>query len=221
MYCGNCKNELSDNDKVCTNCGIEVGKGIKFCKFCGDEVKGNAKFCVKCGKLLDINNTEKKSNNYTDTKYNNTFNEDKNKKIYCRNCSSEMSKDAIVCVKCGVKKGKGNNYCGFCGGKTNENAAICVSCGASLKNNKIDNLIGVNSKSKLIAVLLCVFLGTLGIHRFYVGDNSTGFVLLALTLGGFLTCGITTFISFIWVVVDLILIIIDKITDENGVPLEW
>ncbi|RDC49027.1 TM2 domain-containing protein [Acinetobacter sp. RIT592] len=72
-----------------------------------------------------------------------------------------------------------------------------------------------------MAVILCILFGTMGIHRFYVGDNTEGFILLALTLGGIVTCGITTIISGIWVIVDLIFIIIDKITDENGEPLQW
>lgn len=79
----------------------------------------------------------------------------------------------------------------------------------------------MTKKSKLIATILCLLLGTMGLHRFYVGDNSQGFVILALTLAGFLTCGITTMVSCIWVVVDFILIILDKITDENGQPLQW
>ena len=39
-------------------------------------------------------------------------------------------------------------------------------------------------KSRLIALLLCVFVGGLGIHRFYVGKIGTG-VLWLLTAGCF------------------------------------
>ena len=41
-------------------------------------------------------------------------------------------------------------------------------------------------KSRLVALLLCIFLGGLGIHRFYVGKTGTG-ILMILTGGG---CGI-------------------------------
>ena len=40
-------------------------------------------------------------------------------------------------------------------------------------------------KSKLTAILLCYFLGNLGIHRFYLGYTLIGIIQL-LTFGGFL-----------------------------------
>ena len=57
-------------------------------------------------------------------------------------------------------------------------------------------------KSKLISILLCFFLGSLGIHRFYLGYTIIGVIQL-LTFGGFL----------IWVIVDLIRLIIGSLKD--------
>lgn len=34
----------------------------------------------------------------------------------------------------------------------------------------------MNAKSKMVALLLCIFLGGLGIHRFYVGKIGTGII---------------------------------------------
>ena len=50
-------------------------------------------------------------------------------------------------------------------------------------------------KSRLVAFLLCFFLGELGIHRFYVGKVGTG--LLWLFTAGFL--GIGTLVDFIMI----------------------
>lgn len=64
-------------------------------------------------------------------------------------------------------------------------------------------------KSGIVALLLCFFVGFLGIHRFYVGKVGTG-ILQIITFGGF----------GIWVLVDLIMIILGKFEDSNGVALK-
>lgn len=55
---------------------------------------------------------------------------------------------------------------------------------------------GLDDNEMLIAALLCIFLGGLGIHRFYLGYTTIGIIQL-LTGGG---CGI-------WVIIDLIRIL--------------
>ena len=62
-----------------------------------------------------------------------------------------------------------------------------------------------SEKNWVVALLLCIFLGELGIHRFYVGKIGTG--IIYLLAGGLFGIG--------WVV-DLILIIVGKFKDEEG-----
>jgi TM2 domain-containing membrane protein YozV len=68
----------------------------------------------------------------------------------------------------------------------------------------------MSEKSNLAALLLCLFLGILGIHRFYVGKIGTG-VLQLLTIGGL----------GIWALIDLIIIAVGKFTDGEGNTLQW
>ena len=63
----------------------------------------------------------------------------------------------------------------------------------------------MNAKSKMVALLLCIFLGGLGIHRFYVGKIGTGIIWL-LTGGCF----------GIGYIVDIVMIATGKFTDKAG-----
>ncbi len=63
-------------------------------------------------------------------------------------------------------------------------------------------------KSRLVTLLLCVFLGVIGVHRFYAGKIGTG--LLWLFTGGLFGIGF---------VVDIILIATGSFTDQYGYPI--
>ena len=64
----------------------------------------------------------------------------------------------------------------------------------------------LSDKSKLVAGLLQLFLGTLGIGRFYLGYTGLGVAMLLLS---WLTCGI-------WPLVDAILILLGRVPDSDG-----
>jgi TM2 domain-containing membrane protein YozV len=65
---------------------------------------------------------------------------------------------------------------------------------------------GVSDKGFVPTLILCLLLGGLGVHRFYVGKVGTG-ILTILTLGGGLG---------IWPLIDLIVIATGKFTDKQG-----
>lgn len=77
---------------------------------------------------------------------------------------------------------------------------------------------GLTGGDKLIAILLCIFLGFIGVHRFYLGYIVSGIVYIALFIAAVVffgwilgaigwACGI---ILFALIIIDLIFLILDK-----------
>lgn len=66
----------------------------------------------------------------------------------------------------------------------------------------------MSEKSRTVDLLLCLFLGCFGVHRFYEGKIGTG-ILWLCTLG---LAGVGT-------LVDLIMILCGKAKDKNGLPI--
>ena len=101
-------------------------------------------------------------------------------------------------------------YCSQCGAQLVDEAVVCPHCGCAVAPTKTVDP-NASPKSRLIALLLCVFVGGLGIHRFYVGKIGTG-VLWLLTAGCF----------GIGALVDLIMIACGTFTDSDGNPVtDW
>lgn len=139
--------------------------------------------------------------------------------MYCRDCGQLVPNDSLKCAKCGTQKGLGDNYCYKCGTRLKEhNVEFCELCGAKLNYN-IDQVNG-KIKNKLIAGLLALFLGGMGVHRFYLGYITIGVVQLVLWILGYFTGGLTWIITEIWAIVECILIFVGKIKDSSGNSLE-
>lgn len=109
--------------------------------------------------------------------------------MYCKNCGKPMVNEAVVCVSCGVPKGVGANFCWNCAAQCNPMAAVCTNCGVQL-----NSVGGLSDKSKMVAGLLGIFLGSVGIHRFYLGFTTIGIIQIVVTL---VTCGIGSLWGFI------------------------
>lgn len=66
-------------------------------------------------------------------------------------------------------------------------------------------IVDKSEKGYVPMILLCFFLGGLGVHRFYAGKIGTG-ILMLITLGGF----------GIWTIVDFIIIVLGNFKDSEG-----
>lgn len=109
-------------------------------------------------------------------------------------------------------------FCKHCGGQIPEDAVVCTLCGRQVEqmlqnqpsiviNNENNNTntntntttvpaVMGNAKKKSTALLLCIFFGYLGAHRFYEGKAATG-ILWALTGGLFLIGWIIDLLSLL------------------------
>src|SRR4051812_4530798 len=100
-------------------------------------------------------------------------------------------------------------FCRACGKQIHNTAIACPGCGATAA--PVSAPTSATDKRILPAALLCVFLGMLGVHRFYVGKIGTG-ILQLLTFGGL----------GIWALVDMIFIVTSNFRDGDGEKItQW
>jgi hypothetical protein len=86
-------------------------------------------------------------------------------------------------------KGIDEKYCESCGSIIKIAAEICPKCGVRQRQAE------GSGTDWLTTLLLCIFLGGFGAHRFYSGSIGIGVAQLC-TLGG---CGIWAFVDFIMI----------------------
>lgn len=117
--------------------------------------------------------------------------------MYCTNCGILLDDDAVFCPNCGCKVGRH--------AKHDRNIMDDFSYYA-YENRR--------PKNRILAGLLALFFGTLGIHNFYLGYTKKGVAQIVLTVFSF---GI---ISGIWAIVDAVLLFSGRTqTDAYGWPL--
>lgn len=97
-------------------------------------------------------------------------------------------------------------FCAKCQKEMDDEAVVCTSCGCALEKSC--------QKSWVTTILLCIFLGGFGAHRFYTGHFATAVTQLILTL-----TVMGAFITGIWVIYDLVMIILKKFETADGSPL--
>lgn len=129
--------------------------------------------------------------------------------IRCPECEKEVSEKAISCPNCGYVFEK-MKFCKFCGSRIPIDSVVCVKCGRQVENagsgadgitiNNVSNASSSASASstqqsvrkerekkevnRITALLLCIFLGYFGAHKFYEGNVGMG-VLYMFTFGLF------------------------------------
>ena len=105
-----------------------------------------------------------------------------------------------------VTKGVDEKFCSSCGAVIKMAAEICPKCGvrqkAAMSSGGDAN---ASPKSRTTTLLLCIFLGGFGAHRFYTGRPGLG-ILQIVTL-----CGLC-----VWWILDFIFILTGSLKDVEG-----
>lgn len=117
-----------------------------------------------------------------------------------------------------------SRFCTNCGQEVDDSVNFCINCGKKINNevqtevNKINRSNTFNPKNKIAAGLLGIFLGTFGVHNFYLGYTKKAVAQLLITV---LSFGSLSFISSTWGIVEGIMILTGSINnDGNGNPLD-
>ena len=109
--------------------------------------------------------------------------------MFCKNCGVQMNENQAICINCGVKAGDGDRFCYNCGQEMTPGATVCLHCGVAAKKAG-GNL---NGQDKVVMILICLFLGGLGIHNFMMGETKKGVFKIIMSL----CCGIGGILALI------------------------
>jgi TM2 domain-containing membrane protein YozV len=179
---------------------------MMFCRACGREIDELAELCPECG----VTPTEG----------------DK----HCHSCGNETKPEAEFCVKCGAKLAKPTAQetpeAPAEPKEVPEETAAAAGVGEVLEQVAPVQGVGeVSQKSRLASTLLALFLGWLGIHRFYLGKTGTAVIMLVLGALGLATVwfgiGIVFLVAvWVWQLIDFVFAVAGLMKDKEGKPIK-
>lgn len=105
---------------------------------------------------------------------------------FCKHCGKQIAEAAVICPHCGcqVEEMKKAEQPSIVINNANTNSNV---------NTNVNGGRGGRERNKWVALLLCLFLGFLGAHKFYEGKGGMG-LLYIFTFGLF---GIGLIVDFI------------------------
>ena len=206
MFCSKCGKEILSGNNVCEHCGAEVEE-LDMSKYITTEEVNNQGYENQSYSNQDYNanNQGYENQSYINQDYN------ANNQGYENQSYSNQDYNA---------NNQGYENQSYSNQDYNNNQGYNNQQYTNQGYNNYQG--GAEQKSKLAAGLLAIFVGSLGIHNFYLGYTNKGLIQILVTLiGGIVTCGISAVAMQIWAIVEGIQILTGSINvDANGVPLK-
>lgn len=111
---------------------------------------------------------------------------------FCKHCGAKIAEAAVICPQCGCQVEEM---------KKAEQPSIVINNANTNTNTNTNTInaaaLGVRTKNKWVAFFLCLFLGYLGVHKFYEGRVGLGIVYLItfglFGIGWFIDCLVLLF----------------------------
>lgn len=135
------------------------------CPECGKEVSDKAASCPSCG--APLNNLK-----------------------FCKHCGEKIDKECIICPRCGKQVEQLESFSGkniVINNNNNNNSSSSSSASASASAVAMATQVAyMRGKpiNKWVSLVLCIFLGMFGAHKFYEGKSGMG-ILYIFTVGLF------------------------------------
>ncbi len=178
-----------------------------YCKQCGKPTNNNQDLCDECLAKTNANNaqgqpfvTTAQETNSTHNEQNNNFNNNYTTPNYNQTQQNNYNQ----------QYNNGYNQQSNYNQQYNNNSQQYNNNGYSGSQNNMQ-------KSKIAAGMLGIFLGSLGVHNFYLGYTGKAVAQLLITL---ISCGTLAVVSAIWGLIEGVMILTGSInTDADGNPL--
>ena len=155
---------------------------MRHCPKCGYPITEKAKFCPHCGFNQDV-----------------VFSHP-----VCPSCGADRIPSDVFCDQCGEKLPDvgGFRVCENCGDFTPIEFSHCVNCGAnpSASSHRLKLSVPAD-RDPFVALILCLFLGLFGMHRFYLDDVVAGRMYVILS------------VAFCWTIIAPVVVLILCIID--------
>jgi len=141
-------------------------------------------------------------------------NNPKEKKIFCSNCNAEVKSGSKFCSKCGTVTDQNNStYAIFSNDRLASSSKVNNSVITQPSQYSDQTWDEIKSK-KTSTGILAILLGELGVHKFMLGYNTEGFILLGVSvIGGVITCGLALIATAVIAIAEGI-IILNKTPEE-------